>query len=191
MENNILDQEQIDTFQPVKATFGERLVAYIIDSIIFIPFIALTFYNSFALKIIAIDLIAVFAFATYKIVMESVSGSTLGKRAMKIEIVNEKFEKVNSTNGVLRNVILLALAFYGAYTTVMLYNIPGYMEADTLIKLGEVTKGKTNQTLNIIISWGPILISGLWMVFDAKKQTLQDKIGKTYCIKRRPDYLKN
>lgn len=182
MENNILDQEQSQPTTIQYAGFWERVGASIIDFLIFIPLFVLTYYNLMNLKNLVLALVLSFVWIIYKIYMEGAKGATIGKRVMKIVVVNENNEIINMNQSIARNSLYIINTLLGLITTVMVFNAIGFEDNTSFM---EVSKFQQENGFTVGGYFGfLILISVIWVAFDKQKQALHDKIGKTYCAIR-------
>lgn len=182
MENNILDQEQTQPADMQFAGFWERVGASLIDFLIFLPIYALSFYNMMNLKNLILGLVLSFIWIIYKIYMEGAKGATIGKRVMKIVVVNENNQVINMNQSIARNSLYLINTILGIISTVMIFNALGFNDATSFM---EVSTFQNQNGMQIGSLFGIlILVSVIWVAFDKQKQALHDKIGKTFCVIR-------
>lgn len=182
MENNILDQEQTSQPRMEFAGFWLRVGASIIDFLIMLPVIGLNFYNNMSIKSLVLGLILSFVYILYKLIMEGTKGATIGKRVLGITLVNENNEMINMNQAITRNIFYLINVLIGIASIVIIFNTPGFEDATTFMEIStfQQENGPAVASYFGIV----ILISCLWVAFDSKKQSLHDKIGKTYCVRK-------
>ncbi len=187
MENEILDDEldpQQDKQPPIRyATFGARLGASLIDSLILLPFVALNFHNLTNSKIFAFDLLNSLLFVFYKPLMEWKYGATFGKMALKIKVVNEQFQSITLDQSVLRFLFYFILTAINIMISYHNFQSPAFLEASNIEELME-SQLNTNNPMQPFSSPATFLLmfSVMFVLFDMKKQALHDKLAKTFCI---------
>src|SRR4030043_189847 len=76
------------------AGFWIRVGASIIDSLIFIPIVILSIWNTYSLKSTAVLVLISLPGLIYKPFMESFFGATLGKMSCKIKVINDNGKKL-------------------------------------------------------------------------------------------------
>ncbi len=126
MENPILDQDQSLTGESKFASFWERVGASLVDGLIMLPLIGLTYYNLMSVKSLPLAIALGFVFVIYKIYMEGTSGATFGKRAMKIKVVDENYQPINLMKSAGRCILYILSAVVNVFSTVTLFNAPGF-----------------------------------------------------------------
>jgi uncharacterized RDD family membrane protein YckC len=77
------------------AGFWIRFGAQVIDTLIFIPIIGLTFWNMFGLKSTFVLVLISLPGLVYKPFMESHFGATLGKMACRIKVIDDNGKKLS------------------------------------------------------------------------------------------------
>ena len=185
MNNEVLDNE---LFAPVQsdmqnsrfAGFWVRAAASIIDSLIFIPVILISFQNIFHWKILAVEILITFSWMFYKVFMEYRYQGTWGKQLLKLKVVNE------SGGGITFEQSLVRFSFYfmsymGALmSNYYMFSDAGFQAVHTLNDLAIWEEGQ-DDTISILASI-PLMVSVSLVAFDLRKQAIHDKMAKTYCV---------
>lgn len=180
LDNEFLEPLKTEMEAPVFAGFWVRVVATLIDTLIFIPIIFISFQNMLSWKSIAIEGLTTFAWMFYKVYMEWNYQATIGKMVMKIKVVNE------SGNGITLEQSIVRFSFYFlSYMGTFLANYylltdPLFAEVNSLNDFAIFMENNA-QTINSITNF-PILISVTFVAFDLQKQAVHDKLAKTFCI---------
>ena len=163
----------------IHAAFGQRLIAYVIDSIILIPIVGgLTIINMAMWQSIAVLVILQVIDAVYKPLMEGKFGATLGKMSIGLKVVDTNYQPINTKMAfvraipfILKNILtsfsgIYVLSHTGVIKIPLLYQIPNY------------------------IGWLVVIISCLLIFKDNLNRTFHDKLAKTYCIHRKTVFKK-
>ncbi len=179
--NDLLDSNPP---QVTYAQFWDRVGATIIDSLLIsVLVLPISYFNYTDWKSPLLAVVMSILSMAYKPLMEFQLGATVGKRALKIKIVNYLYEKATLTEVLLRNTPLLAISAISLVLSLSLFSMPGFEDVDTYMEYA------TFVAQNQPVSWVH-WISYLYYIADLvtyfagdKKRTLHDLIGKTYAIK--------
>jgi uncharacterized RDD family membrane protein YckC len=108
----------------------------------------------------------------YYVVPIAISGQTMGKRLMKIEVVHKRKRAVGITSALLRVGYNWAALIPNVLAYVAIFN-PGVTRNSTLFN-----------TLQVTTSWLPfaLTLGILWAIFDKNKQGFHDKLAGTYVV---------
>lgn len=94
MSDHILDENYDDLDGEERnyrfAGFWIRVGATIVDILVMLPFVGLSFYILLVLKSLPLMIVITVIMAAYKPLMEYQYGATLGKMAVGIKVVNEE-----------------------------------------------------------------------------------------------------
>jgi uncharacterized RDD family membrane protein YckC len=163
------------------AGFWIRVGAHIIDSVIFLPFAALSFWNMFSLKSIPVLILMVLMGLIYKPFMEAFFGATLGKMACKVKVIDAEGNKLSLLRAYVRYLPFLVASVIGLATQLILFSSPEFQAAETMIDLAEAQqKGILDWIgtgVNILI-----LIECVFAAFTFRKRALHDMLAKSFCV---------
>ena len=186
MNNEILDSDfsSENAKSYAFASFGSRLGASIVDTLVFVPLIVLMFYNMTEWKNYPLQVLILLGNGAYKPLMEGIYGATLGKMALNIRVVTDNYEPIDMEKSVIRNVFYIAsylVSFLGSW---IIFNAEGFDEVTTFLEFGEFS-----QTANSLESFEQIvnlvlLLSCLLVAFDRQNQSVHDKIAKTFVVEK-------
>lgn len=182
MENQALDHDPVASTTTEYAGFWTRVAASLIDGLIFLPFIVLNFVNTFSWKSYLLSVIFTSGWVIYKIIMEGTSGATLGKRAMSIKVITARGSKMTLADALQRNIIYFLGMLYNVYTTYGLFHAEGFSDVNSFMDMSTFANNSENKAISWTLT-GIMIISGLFVIFDKRKQALHDKIGKTFVVK--------
>jgi len=191
MSDSVLDANMLRKNEMfLYASFGKRLLAYIIDALVLIPIIVLDFYNNFSLKSFPLALIIGLSAVIYKIIMEGSFSATLGKMAVRIKVVDSQKENISFGEAAVRAWPYILGSVFGLVSISMLYNYPEFIEAkvsnlEDYVVYSEIAQEAINPAVSIPISIASFvlyLVTGLSMLFHDRKQAIHDRTAKTYVI---------
>jgi len=165
------------------AGFWSRFFASIVDGLAMIPFILLNIYNMMEMKSIALELLILAAMIVYKPLMERIYGATLGKMALSVKVVNERFKEIDTAQAIKRFTPWIIGHIVSVTSIIMLYSSQSFEMMDDWMRIAEL---QASQLPMGIYHLGTIatLVSGLAIFTNEQKQCLHDKFAKTYCINK-------
>lgn len=183
--HNILDDENLKQKKSPEdvrfATFWTRVGASLIDSLIMIPLIVGGVFNMMDFKNLPLYLLLQVAALLYKPWMEGNYGATLGKMAVKIKVVTTDFQDINLQQSLNRYVFYFANSFMGLAGGFLLFIHKDFSETSDFYELAElqakIGMPEIEQFLSLLV-----FVSCIFCTFDPLKQTLHDKVAKTYVI---------
>ena len=184
METPILNPEQPTTFEtaaPNYAGFWIRTGATVIDFLVYLPLIALGFYNLMTIKSLALQLGLTLIMALYKPFMEYKYGGTLGKLALKIKVVNTDLESISIPKAILRYALWIPGQILSLVGIVLLFSNPDFEFATTFTEASQMQNESASPILSFLFGL-LVFISCLAVAFDDQKRALHDRIAGTYCI---------
>ena len=165
----------------VYATFMQRIYAFIIDCLVFIPITALGNLNPISIKSLALSIAIPAIWWIYKPVMEWKYGATLGKMALKIRVVDEELKAITLNQAALRFLPYFAVSLSLLFTTFSLFGLDGFYEAYTLetFQLLEQDNSRVD-TVQLTVFF--FIFSCSSIMLDKKRQAVHDRFSQTYCI---------
>jgi len=165
------------------AGFWIRLGASLIDMLVMIPIIAISMYNQFNIKSLALLFILTLISSLYKPLLEFKYGATLGKMACKIKVVNKDLKGITIDQSFIRYVPWGIIAMIQLMGATLVFKDPGFASADTFTALGEIGQNIPLAVISNYTWWVLFIIITITVVINKKKQGLHDKMAKTLCIK--------
>jgi uncharacterized RDD family membrane protein YckC len=165
------------------AGFWIRVLASLIDSFVLVPIVLLSFYNMFNLKSIVLMVILVILQTIYKPFLEWRYGATLGKMAVKIQVVTDQLGRITMEQAIGRYVPWLISQVLSLITTFLLFNSPEFNDMDGLQEMTVISENLPLNDISTVYSFIFILLVGS-LVIDKRKQGVHDKIARTLCIKK-------
>jgi uncharacterized RDD family membrane protein YckC len=178
------------------ASIGKRIGALILDTILYFPiamfgtFVVFMFLvptgrgrmtsaqtsTLFLNIIIGLFLMQLVLQFLYYVVPIAISGQTMGKRLMKIEVVHKRKRGVGIKSALLRvgynwaSLLPNVLAYVAVFNPRLFDNFPLF------------------DTLQVTTSWLPLALTLgiLWAIFDKNKQGFHDKLAGTYVVDTSP-----
>lgn len=159
--------------------FWPRVGASFIDLLVILPIVMLMLWNLISLKSLPVDFFLAFLMLGYKPFFEYRYGGTLGKQALKIAVVNGNYERMDLSTSLIRNGVYIASSLMGMYNSIILFNLPGFQNVNSLASYGMLEEGAdpVGQLLSLIT-----IIMVLFVAFTRRKQGLHDLVANTYCV---------
>lgn len=185
MENTILDDNLFKGGEkeriPLRyAGFWIRFVASFLDGLILLPLAIVNIFAITYFKSIPIYVLSILLSAAYKPICEFNFGATLGKMAIDLKVVNEKFQKISLEQAILRAIPFLLSSIIGILM-ILLIDIDTFDENVGFLEFGEIMQNSNYHWLENISNL-ILLVSCLVVAFDTRKQGLHDKLARTYCV---------
>ena len=167
------------------AGFWIRAGANIIDSLIFIPIMILSTWNTLSLKSTAVLVLISLPGLIYKPFMESFFGATLGKMSCKIKVIDDNGKKLSLFSAYIRFFPFLLLNGVNLAGQLILFLSPQFQSAKSLMEIGQVQQ---ESSLNVIIY--PVgvlvLIECIFAAFTFRKRALHDMMAESFCVYKEP-----
>jgi uncharacterized RDD family membrane protein YckC len=165
----------------VYATFMQRMYAFIVDCLVFIPLNLLSNFNTLSIKSLALSVLITVVWWIYKPVMEWKFGATLGKMVLKIRVVDEELKAISFNQAALRFLPYFAVSMSILFSTFALFATDGFYDAHTFeaFQLLEYSSSGIDTTQFTIFFF---IFSCSSIMLDEKKQAVHDRISQTYCI---------
>ncbi len=166
--NTILDSDLNNEHNLIKAGFGIRLGASLLDGLILIPITLLNLYAVYFEKSYILYVIAVALAFLYKPIMEGLFGATLGKMICKIMVVNIDGSRIDNSKAFVRSILWLFVSITGVFEILPLFGnekyqlLNGFQELSLL--QSEVVEPKMSLAAQLIL-----LISGLMIALKPKR----------------------
>ena len=167
---------------PVYGSFQDRLFASLIDGLILLPLAAIDWFNKSDWKS-QVLLIVVFAIGVlYKVFFEFKFGATIGKKSMKLIVVNKEFKDVNMKEVLVRNIFDIIWRTFFFIISLIIYRSPEFGN----ITSNEEFMKSSNNLINInpyLLIYTLITITEIiFILTDKKKRALHDRLGDTFVI---------
>ena len=194
MEPTTLDGDYaaIATDEPRFANFGARLGAALLDFLCTLPLAGLTAYFTMFSPSWTNYLVVAMLSMLYKPLMEGYFGATLGKMILKLKVVQHGGEPINWSQAFIRYVpwaiagLLNIWAAQDLLTYPGIEDISGFTEYMELMQEYQMENGFSAKSLvSSVAAWIP-LVSALFMLGSARKQSLHDRLAETFVVHKEP-----
>jgi len=167
------------------AGFWIRVGAYIIDGLIFLPIVILSFWNFFSLKSTVVLVLISLPGLIYKPVMESFFGATLGKMSCKIKVIDDNGKMLSLFSAYIRFFPFLLLTGVTLAGQLILFSSPQFQSATSMIELGEAQQGSFLDVIRYTAT-ALVLIDCICVAFTFRKRALHDMMAESYCVYKEP-----
>jgi len=167
------------------AGFWIRVGANIIDFLVFIPIVILSFWNTFSLKSTVVLVLISLPGLIYKPFMESFFGATLGKMSCKIKVIDDNGNKLSLFSAYIRFFPFLLSAGVTLAGQLILFSSPQFQSANSWIELGQAQQGSSLNMISYPVN-ALILIDCVVVVFTFRKRALHDMMAESFCVYKEP-----
>jgi len=168
------------SFEP--AGFWIRVTAMLIDMVVYLPLALLAVYAMLSAKSFALYLVAAIPFFIYKPLMESRYGATLGKRALRIRVVDAQGSNLNLLAAYLRFFPWLVWGGLSVVTTYCAFQAEEFQTVTTVREMGlwmkQFPSSRVSSSLN-----GIFLALMLPAAYTERKQAVHDMVAGSYCVR--------
>ncbi len=170
------------------AGFWIRVGAYIIDGLIFIPIMILSFWNIYSLKSTVVLVLISLPGVIYKPFMESFFGATLGKMSCKIKVIDDNGKKLSLFGAYVRYFPFLISVGINLAGQLIVFLSPQFQSATSFIEIGQAQQGNFLGPIGTIVGL-LILIECIFASFTFRKRALHDMLAESFCVYKEPENL--
>ena len=167
------------------AGFWIRVGANIIDSLIFLPIMILSYWNMFSLKSTVLLVLIGLPGLIYKPFMESFFGATLGKMSCKIKVIGEDGNKLSLLGAYIRFFPFLLAAGVGLASQLILFSTPQFQSVTSWVELGQAQQGSFLDVISYPVNV-LVLIDCVFVAFTFRKRALHDMMAESFCVYKEP-----
>ena len=187
MDDHILDDELLNSNGDSKirmAGFWIRVGAAFVDLVVYLPAMAIYFYNMFYLKSIVIQLIILVLMMAYKPFMEYRYGATFGKMAVNIKVIGTGLNRLSLNQAAVRYIPWLTGSIISIISAFYLFQDQTFLQTSDFIELSAIQSQILPSGLNTInyLSSVFLFVSVIVVGFTKEKQGIHDMMANTYCI---------
>ena len=166
------------------SSLRDRGLAWLVDAIIRAPLSLLAFAIAIGSKNLVLVVIILVAREAYKPVMEGMYGHTIGKKVLKIKVVNQQDGAPITWNQSLMRFIPWAIALYTEiFVTVRLFQLPGFADVRDLETYTEFQSNSPlagNFLVGLLgVAW---IFSCMWIFSDPLRRAMHDWFGRTLVV---------
>lgn len=173
---------------PHPAGFWIRVAASLVDTLVFIPVIAVVFV-ALSTKRLPLAILASIPGFIYKPFMECHYGATFGKMACGLRVVDSDGKRLSLASAYVRYLPFLAGGAIGLLTTLWLFSTPEFKHVSGFLETGRLMKENPYDPLKTVVNIAA-LIDCVVVVFTHRKRALHDMLAGSFCI-RGTGYLKH
>ncbi len=169
-------------YLPVPAGFWIRVAAAFLDGLVFLPIIAILFYNMIRWKSMAISVLLIWLPGVlYKPLMEAYWGATLGKMACRLVVVDEHGHLLSVFAAYIRFIPLLLLRLLGLASMLAMFLLPEFSGARSPEQISELPTPYILEYLQLPLV-GFIVCDCLVVVVTNGKRAIHDFMAGSYCV---------
>ena len=163
------------------AGFWIRVGSQIVDFLVFIPLVILSYWNIFSLKSAAVLILICVPGLIYKPVMESFYGATLGKMACGIKVIDSNGKKLSLFGAYVRFFPFLISTGVNLAGQLILFSSPQFQSAQSLMELGQAQQGNFLAPVGTVVNV-LIMIECIVAAFTLRKRALHDMLAESFCV---------
>jgi len=167
------------------AGFWVRVGAMIIDYLVFIPIVILTFWNMFTLKSTSLLILISLLGLAYKPFMESFFGATLGKMSCGIKVIDDNGNKLSLLRAYIRFLPFFVSTAISLASQLILFSSPQFESVTSWIELGQAQQKAFLDELSSLAGMF-IMIDCVVVAFTFRKRALHDMLAKSFCVYKEP-----
>jgi uncharacterized RDD family membrane protein YckC len=120
----------------------------------------------------------------YKPFCEYKYGATIGKRAMKLLVVNKVFTKAGLQEVVVRNIFNIISGIFFSGITLIVFNTPAFAAVKSNAEFVQLQNRMFNSN-PYLIGYTILLIAEIiFILSDKRRRSLHDRMGGTFVIKQ-------
>ena len=170
------------------AGFWIRVGAHIIDGLIFIPIVLLSFWNIYSFKSpVVLVLISLPGFI-YKPFMESFFGATLGKMACGIKVIDDNGKKLSLFGAYIRFFPFLISTGVTLAGQLIMFSSPQFKSAESMMEVAQAQQGNFLAPIGTIVGV-LVTIECIFAAFTYRKRALHDMLAESFCVYKEPKKL--
>ena len=163
------------------AGFWIRVGAHIIDSLIFIPIVILSLWNTYSLKSTVVLVLISLPGLIYKPFMESFFGATLGKMSCKIKVIDDNGKKLSLFGAYVRYFPFLISTGVTLAGQLIVFSSPQFQSATSMMEIGQAQQGNFLSLIGLIVSV-LVVIECVFAAFTFRKRALHDMLAESFCV---------
>ncbi len=163
------------------AGFWIRVGAHIIDSLIFLPMVILSVWNTYSFKSVAVLILMGLPGLIYKPFMESFFGATLGKMACGIKVIDENGQKLSLFGAYVRFFPFLISSIVAIAGQVIVFSSPQFQSATSLPEIAQAQQANYLKYVGMIVNL-LFMIECVFAAFTLRKRALHDMLAESFCV---------
>lgn len=181
MENVLAEFEERSV---IYGTFWQRFLALFIDGLLLSPALFIDWYNKTEWKNSLLLIVVALLATIYKPFMEYTYGATLGKKAINLIVVSKDFEKPALRNILLRNIFDIGQRLLTLVIILMVFSMPQFQVITSIKEFSNLQRTVINPLWITIAPTVLVIIEIIFILTDAQKRSLHDRIGSTLVIRQ-------
>jgi len=168
------------------AGFWIRVLAFLIDGLVFSPVFALSLINMLQVKSLLLLFVILLPELIYKPFMEAFYGATLGKMALKIRVIDPHGNNLTLGKAYVRSFLPILVPVVLSFAVLFsLFLTPGFERASSFEEIDELmTLGNPLLSfLDDIATW-VLVIDVVVVPFSSRKRAIHDMMAGSFCVYR-------
>jgi len=176
------DEQAGIEYYPQPAGFWIRVAASMLDTLVFLPVIAVFMYNMVTWKSVLISIFLVWLPGVlYKPLMEAHWGATLGKMACRLFVVDHGGHLLTVQMAYVRFLPFLVVRLLSLASMLVMFRMPEFVGARTLEQITELQAPSFVDHLQLPLI-GFVLCDCLAVAVTDGKRAIHDFMAGSYCV---------
>jgi uncharacterized RDD family membrane protein YckC len=163
--------------------FKDRLFALLLDGLVLSPLILTDYLNRTGLKSIFVLTLVFIISLAYKPLLEFKYGATVGKKALKLLVVNLEQGNISLGQAVLRNIFDIVSRCLTFALSLTIYTSTGFSSVTTNTEYARLQTATFNIIPYTFLYLALYIAEIILLQTDKKRRSLHDRIAGTYVVK--------
>lgn len=165
--------------------FWVRLGALLIDGLVLAPLsFGVAYFNMTNWKSVPVLVVLSLLGLAYKPLMENTYGATLGKMALRLQVVDLNFEKATFGTILLRNIFNIIPGLFSLFLSVQIYTDPDFQSISGFAEFAQFSQSYGSNQLMSSANGLLMIVEAIMIGVDEQKRSLHDRIAGTYVIEK-------
>ena len=188
-QNNLMKQEtqnilnEFEDIPSIPGTFKERLFASLIDGLVLLPLALIDWFNKSDFKSQLLLILVFLVGVSYKLFFEFKFGATIGKKSMKLMVVNTELNRVGLKEVLVRNIFDILWRTFFFIISLIIYRSVEFSHISSNEEFVSLSNKLINTNPYLVVYSLVVLIEIIFMLSDKKRRALHDRMGDTLVIK--------
>ncbi len=174
---------EFESAPSIYGTFKERALASLIDGLVLIPLTVIDWFNKSDWKSQILLTIVFIVGLIYKPFWEFKFGATIGKKSMKLIVVNKAYHKVNLKEVLIRNIFDITSRILFFVAMLVTYRSDGFISVTSNREFVAFQKTIINMNPTLLFFSSITVIEIVFILSDKQRRSLHDRMAATFVVK--------
>lgn len=164
-------------------TFKDRVFALLIDGLVLLPVSIIIWLDKTTWKSQLVLIIVALIEVLYKPFCEYKYGATIGKRAMKLIVVDKSFLKAGLKEVVIRNIFNIVWGIFFSGITLLIFRNAAFASVSSNAEFTLLQNKVFNINPYLVVYCMLIIAEIIFILSDNSRRALHDRLGGTFVVK--------